>query len=406
MNTAFALRGIVTLSEWVLMATAILLLARLITIFACRNAAMCHLIWLIAFSSLLVTPALVAIVPTHFVVQMPVAMSPPTSSPSGEIALAGAEENSAPTPMNHGLQIAEALLAIWFAGVGVVAIMGIAAAYGISRIRHHSMEHTFDSLDLPELTSKIGLKRNWNLRVSSTQNPSAAMTWGFLRPVILLPKDSVFWPKDRLEAVLLHELAHVRRYDSLSQWLTFIVCALYWFHPGVWRSARIVRSKAELAADDAVLASGVKPSVYAAVLLRFAAELGQSSAPFAYAGVSFMRQSRIAARIESILNADHRDRKVTSMQKVKALTLGLASVLFLAAMRPSVSLANYPPVAHLSIAPVSLEAPNKSKSPFAQPTKETGQAALLHPVSAKNSGTKHCQKKLAAKKSVKPPSAG
>ncbi|HEV2198199.1 MAG TPA: hypothetical protein VGR73_00150, partial [Bryobacteraceae bacterium] len=73
MNTIFAFRGVVFLSEWVLMATVILLMAWLITIRVHRNATMRHLTWLIAFLSLLLTPALVAVVPARFVVQMPIA---------------------------------------------------------------------------------------------------------------------------------------------------------------------------------------------------------------------------------------------------------------------------------------------------------------------------------------------
>ena len=430
MNTALAFRGVASLSEWIVMATAILLLARLMTTLVRRNAAMSHLIWLIAFSSLLATPLLVSVVPGRFVVQipvlqMPVAMSSPPSSISrstageilsdGVVRIEGKSPADTPRPAQRPMLIAAALLGIWLAGVGVVGIMGGAAACGIRRIRRHSVEHTVDSLDLPELTAKIGLKRSWKLRVSLTQNPAAAMTWGFLHPVILLPKDAAAWSKDRREAVLLHELAHVRRYDSLSQWLSFAVCALYWFHPAVWRFARAMRAEAELAADDAVLMSGLKPSAYAAELLRFAAELGQNSAPFAYAGVSFMRQSRIANRIESILNADRRERELSSLQSLKALAIGCAMILFLATLRPSVSVASEQRVAPApAAASASSLVPSKPEPRLAGATQSTVPAEVramfaanpVRPVAANVPAVKHCHKKLAAKKSVKAPSAG
>ncbi|MEI9931543.1 MAG: M56 family metallopeptidase [Rhizomicrobium sp.] len=54
---------------------------------------------------------------------------------------------------------------------------------------------------------------------------------GLLSPVILLPKSARTWPRARLQAVLLHELAHVRRRDGAMQMLALFACAIYWFNP-------------------------------------------------------------------------------------------------------------------------------------------------------------------------------
>lgn len=101
---------------------------------------------------------------------------------------------------------------------------------------------------------------------------------GIIKPTILLPLTlaSGLSPK-QVETLLLHELAHLRRYDpwvNLAQWV--IETALF-FHPAVWALSRRIRSERELACDDMVIAAGIEQSHYADSLLRMA-ELSQLAA--------------------------------------------------------------------------------------------------------------------------------
>ena len=105
------------------------------------------------------------------------------------------------------------------------------------------------------------------------------MTFGTWAPSIVIPATADLWPDDRRRAVLLHELAHVVRYDCLTQTLAIIVCAAYWPHPAVWWVARQLRVERELACDDRVLAAGAEARAYAGHLLDIAYSLEGRQAP-------------------------------------------------------------------------------------------------------------------------------
>ncbi len=92
---------------------------------------------------------------------------------------------------------------------------------------------------------------------------------GFLRPILLLPEDILKrLPPSQLEAVLAHELSHIRRRDNLTAAIHMVVEAVFWFHPLVWWiGARLIEER-ERACDEAVLSLGGEPGDYAEAILR------------------------------------------------------------------------------------------------------------------------------------------
>ena len=88
-------------------------------------------------------------------------------------------------------------------------------------------------------------------------------TYGVLNPVVLLPLDSELWPKDRLRAVLIHELAHVKRLDCLTQLFARMICSLFWFMPVVWIAYHHLHTEQEKSCDEFAIGTGMKAERYA-----------------------------------------------------------------------------------------------------------------------------------------------
>src|SRR5581483_8622840 len=100
--------------------------------------------------------------------------------------------------------------------------------------------------------------------VAYCQRISVPVLVGILRPMILLPSSlaSGLSPQ-QLEALLAHELAHLRRWDPLVNLVQRLVEAMLFFHPAVWYVSRRIHSERENASDDLVLAAGWQRLHYA-----------------------------------------------------------------------------------------------------------------------------------------------
>ncbi|RYG42452.1 M56 family metallopeptidase, partial [bacterium] len=140
---------------------------------------------------------------------------------------------------------------------------------------------------------------------------------------ILMPLEAAVWPEARVRAAILHERAHIRRKDWVWQNIAALFAAVHWFNPLAWLLARLLRDTAETAADDAVLAQGVRPSDYARELLAVASGAGPTGPALAMA-----RRGGVKDRVAAILN--DRDRNGPSRRLAGAL-LSLLAIAGLAA---------------------------------------------------------------------------
>lgn len=121
---------------------------------------------------------------------------------------------------------------------------------------------------------------------------------GLLRPILLLPAGiAERLQPAQFEAVLAHELCHVRRRDNITSAIHMIVEAVFWFHPLVWWIGARLLEERERACDEAVLKLGSKPHDYAGAIL----EICKSYVESPLSCVSGVTGSDLKKRMEAIL---------------------------------------------------------------------------------------------------------
>jgi HEAT repeat protein len=148
---------------------------------------------------------------------------------------------------------------------------------------------------------------------------------GLLRPTIVLPAECDGWTLDRRRAVLLHELAHVRRRDLVGHTVGRFACALYWFHPLVWTAAKRLRSESERACDDLALNCGARASDYAEHLLDIVTGVRHHATPAV--ALAMARRKEFEGRMLAILDPELRRGTPSRRQ-----TVGLVGALAVMAL--------------------------------------------------------------------------
>jgi len=160
------------------------------------------------------------------------------------------------------------LVGVWFLGVLICSIRPVWGLWIQWRLRHTGLLPVSESIQsmLNVLMKKLGLTRA--VRVAESALVKVPLVVGYLRPMILLPASVITGLSlSQLEAVLAHELAHVRRHDWLVNALQVIVETLLFYHPAFWWLSSRIRQERELCCDDIALGLNVDKAVYARMLL-------------------------------------------------------------------------------------------------------------------------------------------
>ncbi|MGA3189725.1 MAG: M56 family metallopeptidase [Bryobacteraceae bacterium] len=163
------------------------------------------------------------------------------------------------------------LAPLWMAGVLLFQLRCLASWIGAARLRRIGVcgapDAWFERLDALRL--RLRMTRSVALLESCFAEVPAVI--GHLRPVILVPVGLLAGlPAGQVEAILLHELAHIRRGDYLVNLMQTVVEGLLFYHPAVWWISTVIRAERENCCDDLVVATSGDAHEYATALAALA----------------------------------------------------------------------------------------------------------------------------------------
>lgn len=213
----------------------------------------------------------------------------------------------------------------------------------------------------PEWRAALVRAGGFGVRLLASDHAPSPMSWGLRRPVILIDRASLARP-DNADAILAHEMAHVRRRDWPALMLSRLAVGLFWFNPLVWVLERCLVQHAEEAADLQAVVR-VEPVGYARTLLDCVRSTGLVAAP-----ANGMAPSQgLARRLGAVL--DPRQRGLAS----GSLWTATAMAACVAVAAPVAALELIPP--RQALPPAPIEAPRPSAPQAATTAQAIGRFA-------------------------------
>ena len=212
----------------------------------------------------------------------------------------------------------------------VVQILLLASSY----VRLMTLKYNgLDSIPLPWIElfeksrRKLGIQKEVSIYLS--RHIGVPLTIGFVRPFVLFPVAYVNrLNNDQVEAILLHELAHIKRHDFLYNLIKVAIETILFFNPFIWALSRVIAREREHACDDRVLQQLGTPMHYARALVALE-ELRMNSAP-ALSMAATGTKNKLLQRIKRMTNMESNQRNIRQqLIAVVASTLALFTIAML-----------------------------------------------------------------------------
>ena len=187
---------------------------------------------------------------------------------------------------------------LWIGGVSVFYLRHLAGWASVGRLRRRGVCAVSIEWQarLDGLLAKLQVPRP--VRLMESCFVDAPIVLGHFRPVILVPLGLLAGlPSGQLEAILLHELAHIRRHDYLVNLIQRLVEGLFFYHPAVWWISYVIRSEREHCCDDIAVAMSGDAHAYASALAELEANRQSAARELALAATG----GNVVKRIERLL---------------------------------------------------------------------------------------------------------
>ncbi len=290
-----------------------------------------HLIWSVALGAALWVPV------GHWAPGIEIPMLSPVGSAADPDRIDGGarvltipsapidETQGAPQPGSGSI-----VSSPWF-GAGIIYGAGVLAVvlplwlgmFRASRLKRSATQAVLHPIWQQALQETNDHPRR-SIAVLVSDRVHAPVTFGVVRPTILLPEDVSNWSQAHRRNAMVHELEHVARGDWATQLVGTLACAAYWFHPLVWFGTRRLHLEAERACDERVLQVGSDPGDYAQQLVDLTRQHHRNPLR---AAVAMASSSELADRVYSVLQTGRNpmaSRRLTTLMAVLIALLGVA----------------------------------------------------------------------------------
>lgn len=307
------------------------------------SASLHHGVWVATFAALLAVPLLDALGPSWHAEILPRAGAEVSafSTAALEEEATGPSESTIPSETTVVAMVAPspASFTDWLAGLWALGVIAVSLLWVRGFIAGRRLVRASQVLTDPVWSARLrataresGLTKPVCLRRSEVLRVPVA--WRWVGYTVVLPVQSDGWDAERARAVLLHEMAHLRRRDAWTQVIAQAALAFHWLNPLAWAAYCRFLITREQACDDAVLEVGSSPSTYASHLVAIARDL--RSAPRALAtAMPMVGPDELETRVRALL--DGRRRRGPAGRRALSATLALAVVVGvpLAAFQPT-----------------------------------------------------------------------
>ncbi len=214
------------------------------------------------------------------------------------------------TPASAGIAPSEVMPMVWLAGAVLMA-----AYFIVSYVRARKRFCCSSPDNTPAVRRWLaGQRLHRPLEVRQSALVSSPLTYGVLRPVILLPEDMERGDETALTYILTHEYIHIRRFDSVAKLVFAAVLCVHWFNPLAWVMYVLANRDLELSCDEWVMDTlgGREKASYALTLINMEETRSRCFSPY-----NHFSKLAIEERIEAIMK----------YKKASVLALGLAVAL-------------------------------------------------------------------------------